>query len=111
MTLKKQSTVALGEARTYNEYNSVSSEIMFHVEADGHITEGRSEKQIKEQICRTTGGAAPQPFLIYDNGPMATNNRVLVFAAPDALLQFHVNVRGIRWHLIYCSFFVPGRCC
>ena len=35
----------------------------------------------------TTGGAAPQPFLIYDSGPMAANNRVLVFAAPDALTQ------------------------
>lgn len=35
----------------------------------------------------TTGGANPVPFLIYDSGPLAGQNRIIVFAADEPLLH------------------------
>ena len=35
----------------------------------------------------STGGAQPAPFLIYDNGPLAGRNRIIVFAADEPLMH------------------------
>lgn len=35
----------------------------------------------------TTGGARPVPFLIYDSGALASQNRIIVFAADEPLLH------------------------